>query len=100
MGKQREKNRFVIDKNQPYEITSIHLGITGCSQVYMKRQHDVNFKAWFDSEYVKRMSIIPDIKILLHTIFFLKEKSLLQKNINVFRLFQSHSMKSIEFSCF
>ena len=47
-------------------------GITGYSQVYMKRQHDVASKAWFDSEYVKKMSLFLDIKIILHTflIFF------------------------------
>lgn len=29
-------------------------GITDYPQIYMKRQHDVNSKVWFDSEYVKR----------------------------------------------
>lgn len=47
-------------------------GLTGYSQVYMKRQHDVDSKAWFDSEYVKKMSFILDLKILAHTALFMK----------------------------
>lgn len=46
-------------------------GITGYSQVYMKRQHDVMSKAWFDSEYVKHMSFILDLKIIVHTFFII-----------------------------
>lgn len=46
-------------------------GITGYSQVYMKRQHDVMSKAWFDSEYVKKMSFILDLKIIIHTFLFI-----------------------------
>ena len=49
-------------------------GITGYSQVYMKRQHDVMSKAWFDSEYVQKMSFIIDLKIILHTFLFIKGK--------------------------
>ena len=49
-------------------------GITGYSQVYMKRQHDVKSKAWFDSEYVKIMSVWVDFKILVHTFLFVKGK--------------------------
>ena len=49
-------------------------GITGFSQVYMKRQHDVDSKAWFDSEYVKNMSVILDLKIIAHTILLIKGK--------------------------
>ena len=42
-------------------------GITGYSQTYMKRQHDAMSKAWFDSEYVKIMSFIVDLKIFIKT---------------------------------
>ena len=49
-------------------------GITGYSQVYMHRQHDAMSKAWFDSEYIKKMSISLDIKIMVHTILFIKGK--------------------------
>jgi len=43
-------------------------GITGYAQVYMKREHDVNTKASFDSEYVKKMSVGLDFKILISTL--------------------------------
>ena len=46
-------------------------GITGYSQVYMKRQHDVKSKAWFDSEYVKKMNFMLDLKIIAHTFLFI-----------------------------
>lgn len=46
-------------------------GITGFSQVYMKRQHDVMSKAWFDSYYVREISIILDLKIIAHTLLFI-----------------------------
>lgn len=36
----------------------------------MKRQHDVMSKAWFDSEYIKKMSTIVDIKTIIHTMLF------------------------------
>ena len=47
-------------------------GMTGYSQVYMKRHHDVNAKAWYDCEYIKIMSPIVDLKILIHTLFNIK----------------------------
>lgn len=50
-----------------YEIKP---GMTGFSQVYMKRQHDAMSKAWFDSEYVKTVSLLLDIKIIVHTLLF------------------------------
>ena len=49
-------------------------GITGYSQTYMKRQHDAMSKAWFDSEYIKIMSFVVDLKILVKTFLFLKGK--------------------------
>ena len=49
-------------------------GLTGYSQVYMKRQHDVKSKAWFDSQYVQKMSFLLDLKILVHTFLFIKGK--------------------------
>ena len=47
-------------------------GLTGYSQVYMKRQHDVLSKAWYDSEYIKKLSFILDLKIFVHTALFIK----------------------------
>ncbi len=46
-------------------------GIIGYSQVYMKRQHDVMPKAWFDSEYLKIMNPWVDFKIIIHTYLFI-----------------------------
>ena len=47
-------------------------GITGYSQVYMKRQHDVMSKAWFDSDYIKKMSFRLDFHIFFRTFFRIK----------------------------
>ena len=47
-------------------------GISGYSQVYMKRQHDVDSKAWFDFDYVRKISLRLDFHILFRTIFRIK----------------------------
>ena len=52
----------------------IRPGITGYSQVYMKRQHDAMSKAWFDSQYVQIMSFKLDFKIFVKTFLFLRGK--------------------------
>lgn len=43
-------------------------GISGYAQVKMKRAHDPEFKAKWDSEYVKRISFIFDCGIFFYTI--------------------------------
>lgn len=43
-------------------------GISGYAQVKMKREHDPEFKAKWDSEYVKRISFIFDCGIFFYTI--------------------------------
>ena len=62
---------ILIEARDSYTPSAFEVrpGITGYSQVYMKRQHDVMSKAWFDSEYVKKMSFILDLKIIAHTFF-------------------------------
>ena len=50
----------------------IRPGMSGYAQVYMKRQHDVMSKAWFDSDYIKRMSLRVDLHILFRTFIRLK----------------------------
>ena len=50
---------------------SVKQGMTGFAQVYMKRQHDSMSKAWFDSEYVKKMNFVLDTKIIVHTFLFI-----------------------------
>lgn len=43
-------------------------GISGYAQVKMKREHDPEFKAKWDHEYVKRMSLWFDTKVFVYTI--------------------------------
>lgn len=43
-------------------------GISGYAQIKMKRKHDPEFKAKWDSEYVKRMSLWFDIALFGYTI--------------------------------
>ena len=43
-------------------------GISGYAQIKMKREHDPEFKALWDSEYVKRMSFWFDVKLFVYTI--------------------------------
>ncbi len=64
-----EGEEILTNARDSYTPTAFEVrpGITGFSQVYMKRQHDVMSKAWFDSEYVKKMSFILDLKIIVHT---------------------------------
>ncbi len=70
----KEHEDILIKARESYTPNAYEVrpGITGYSQVYMKRQHDAMSKAWFDSEYVKKMSIVLDIKIILHTFLFIK----------------------------
>ena len=65
----KEHEDMLIEARESYTPNAYEVrpGITGYSQVYMKRQHDVTSKAWFDSEYIKKMSTIVDIKIIIHT---------------------------------
>ncbi len=44
-------------------------GLSGYAQVKMKRAHNPQEKAKYDSEYVKRMSLWFDAKIFVYTIF-------------------------------
>lgn len=71
-----EHEEILIEARDKYNPSAFEVrpGITGYSQVYMRRQHDVMSKAWFDSEYIKKMSVIVDVKIMLHTFLFIKGK--------------------------
>ena len=68
-----EHEDILIEARDSYTPSAFEVrpGITGYSQVYMKRQHDVMSKAWFDSEYVKKMSFVLDLKIIVHTSLFI-----------------------------
>lgn len=68
------KDKELLIKARDSHTPSAYLvrpGITGFSQVYMKRQHDVMSKAWFDSYYVREISFILDLKIIAHTLLFI-----------------------------
>lgn len=71
-GVEYEENLVKARESYTPSAFEVRPGITGFSQIYMKRQHDVMSKAWFDSEYVKIMSLWLDFKILVHTILFIK----------------------------
>ena len=43
-------------------------GISGYAQIKMKREHDPEFKALWDSKYVERMSFWFDVKLFVYTI--------------------------------
>ena len=45
-------------------------GISGYAQIKMKREHDPEFKAYWDSRYVERMGLLFDTSVFLYT--FLK----------------------------
>ena len=68
-----ENEEMLIKARESYVPSAFDVkpGITGYSQVYMKRQHDVMSKAWFDSEYVKIMNPWVDFKIIIHTFLFI-----------------------------
>ena len=66
-----ENEEILTNARESYTPNAYYVrpGMTGYSQVYMKRQHDAMSKAWFDNEYVKNMSVLLDIKIIVHTVF-------------------------------
>ena len=68
-----ENEEMLVKARESYVPSAFDVkpGITGYSQVYMKRQHDVMSKAWFDSEYVKIMNPWIDFKIIIHTFLFI-----------------------------
>ena len=47
---------------------SVRPGLTGWAQVYGRDELPIDVKAGFDGEYIKKMSIIFDIKIILMTV--------------------------------
>ena len=76
MSKCRKWEEMLVEARESFTPNAFEVrpGLTGYSQVYMKRQHDVKSKAWFDSQYVQKMSFLLDLKILVHTFLFIKGK--------------------------
>ena len=64
----------LVEAREKYDPSAfmVRPGISGYAQVYMKRQHDVLSKAWFDSEYVKKMSFKLDVHIMFRTFIQIK----------------------------
>ena len=68
-GAAKDEDMLVVAR-ESYNPSAFEVrpGMTGYAQVYMRRKHDVTSKSWYDSEYVKRMSFILDIKIIINTL--------------------------------
>ena len=47
---------------------AVRPGISGYAQIKMNREHDPNFKAYWDHKYVEKMSLFFDIGIFFYTI--------------------------------
>lgn len=63
---------FLIECREKYTPNAYDVkpGISGYAQIKMKRDHDPEFKAKWDSEYVKRMNFWFDARVFVYT--FLK----------------------------
>lgn len=78
VGPRPERPFFVeqfMKENQYYDLRhNVRAGITGYAQVYGKYATDFNSKLNFDLLYIKKYSMILDMKILLQTIKILFDK--------------------------
>src|SRR5574344_2059354 len=61
---------FLVECREKYTPNAYDVkpGISGYAQIKMKREHNPEFKAKWDSEYVKRMSFFFDCGIFFYTI--------------------------------
>ncbi|WP_034549662.1 sugar transferase [Carnobacterium funditum] len=67
-------NQFQKENKYYYLRHNVRAGITGYAQVYGKYATDFNSKLNFDLLYIKKYSILLDIKIMLQTIKILFDK--------------------------
>ena len=67
-------DQFKEENNYYYLRHNVRAGITGYAQVYGKYATDFNSKLNFDLLYIKKYSILLDIKIMLQTIKILFDK--------------------------
>lgn len=58
----------LIAERDKYGANAIHPGLTGWAQVNGRDELDIDVKAKFDGEYVNKMSIFFDIKIIWKTV--------------------------------
>ena len=62
-------NQFdLIDLRDKNDSNSVRPGLTGWAQVNGRDELPIDVKAGFDGEYIKKMSIVFDIKIILMTV--------------------------------
>ena len=62
-------NQFdLIDLRDQHGSNSVRPGLTGWAQVNGRDELPIDVKAGFDGEYIKKMSIVFDIKIILMTV--------------------------------
>lgn len=99
IGPRPERPYFVDQFNEenPYYYLrhNVRAGITGYAQVYGKYVSDYNSKLKFDLLYIKKYSLMLDMKILLQTIKILFDK-VSSQGVEEERI--SQNLKSINFS--
>lgn len=58
----------LIQERDKYGANSIYPGLTGWAQVNGRDELAIEVKAEFDGQYVQKMSLIFDVKIIFHTV--------------------------------
>ncbi len=66
--KQFETPLYEARKNQEYDPFLVRPGLTGLAQMRMECRHDIQEKAKFDGEYVRKFSFRQDFAIFFRTI--------------------------------
>ena len=61
---------YLKEKRLEYNPSAFDVkpGISGYAQIKMKREHDPDFKAYWDHKYVERMNLFFDTGVFLYTI--------------------------------
>ena len=59
----------LIEERDKYKANDIKPGLTGCAQINGRDELEIDIKAKFDGEYVKRMSFLFDIRCFFATFF-------------------------------
>ena len=69
----------LIKERDKYNANDIRPGLTGWAQVNGRDELEIDVKAKYDGEYVKRISLCFDIKIFFMTIFKVLKRAALEK---------------------
>ena len=69
-GSAAHNEEFLRECREKYNPSAYDVkpGISGYAQIKMKREHDPEFKALWDSHYVEKISLWFDIKIFVYTV--------------------------------